>query len=145
VPSKRREKRAKTGQAEDKHYYHADGSKFKSKLEFDFYTQWMIVYPALRPTLQLVFDTIPEALKRGEGRRQWSSDFAWIPQRVIVECEGGVYTQGRHTRGAGYSEDCDKYNAGTLAGWKILRFTTAHLTPKEISNTLHIVKLALGD
>ena len=55
--------------------------------------------------------------------RKWRFDFAWVRERVAVEIEGGAWSQGRHTRGAGFSEDCAKYNAATCAGWSVLRFT----------------------
>ncbi|MDO8303927.1 MAG: hypothetical protein Q7T18_11865 [Sedimentisphaerales bacterium] len=43
--------------------------------------------------------------------------------RVSVEVEGGVWIQGGHTRGAGYSSDLEKYNAAAALGWIVLRFT----------------------
>lgn len=55
--------------------------------------------------------------------RKWRFDFAWVRERIAVEIEGGAWSQGRHTRGAGFSEDCAKYNAATCAGWRVLRFT----------------------
>jgi very-short-patch-repair endonuclease len=54
--------------------------------------------------------------------RGWRFDFAWPTQRLAVEIEGGVWTQGRHTRGAGFVADMEKYNAATLLGWRVLRF-----------------------
>lgn len=55
--------------------------------------------------------------------RRWRFDFAWPEARAAVEIEGGVWTCGRHTRGSGYGEDCAKYNAAVLNGWRVLRFT----------------------
>jgi very-short-patch-repair endonuclease len=57
--------------------------------------------------------------------RKWRFDFAWPDRRLAVECEGGVFTGGRHTRGGGFTKDCEKYNAAALLGWKVLRFTAA--------------------
>jgi len=54
--------------------------------------------------------------------RNWKFDFAW-PSKVAVEVEGGAFSGGRHTRGAGFTEDCEKYNRAVLLGWKLLRFT----------------------
>ena len=70
--------------------------------------------------------------------RKWLLDFAW-PQRwppVAVEIEGGIWARGRHTRGAGYTEDCEKYNAAILAGWVLLRFTDEHLKSGYALETL---------
>ncbi|MWO66465.1 hypothetical protein GQM96_24295, partial [Escherichia coli] len=55
--------------------------------------------------------------------RRWRFAFAWPAFMLAVEIEGGVWTNGRHTRGSGFVADCEKYNAATLAGWKVLRFT----------------------
>lgn len=57
-----------------------------------------------------------------EGRR-WRFDFAYPKQKVAVECEGGVWIQGRHNRGKGFINDCYKYNAAVLLGWRVLRYT----------------------
>jgi hypothetical protein len=63
--------------------------------------------------------------------RRWRFDFAWYAQVVAVEVEGGVWTGGRHTRGKGYLNDCEKYNAATELGWRVLRYTPQQLTKAE--------------
>jgi hypothetical protein len=55
----------------------------------------------------------------------WRFDYAWPPRRQALEIEGGTWTGGRHVRGRGYEGDCEKYNAAALAGWTVLRETTA--------------------
>lgn len=57
--------------------------------------------------------------------RKFAFDFAWPVAMVAVECEGGLYIQGRHLRPAGYEKDCEKYNLAALGGWRVLRFTAA--------------------
>jgi len=93
--------------------------------------------PAARRTpkapskLEELFARDLRALKVLEAQREfrfapprlWRFDFAWPEQKFAVEIEGGVWTGGRHTRGAGFVADTEKYNAATLAGWKVLRFT----------------------
>ena len=59
--------------------------------------------------------------------RMWRPDFCWIEERLVVEIEGGSWSGGRHTRGQGFEDDCHKYNTLTLAGWMVLRFTSAML------------------
>lgn len=56
--------------------------------------------------------------------RRWRADFAWPEQKVLVEVEGGIYSQGRHTRAAGYTADAEKYNEAQLLGFVVLRFTS---------------------
>ncbi|MGH7171885.1 MAG: hypothetical protein ACRELF_06940 [Gemmataceae bacterium] len=57
--------------------------------------------------------------------RRWRFDYAWPDRRLALEIEGGTYSGGRHVRGKGYEADCEKYNAAALAGWTVLRVTTA--------------------
>ncbi len=59
--------------------------------------------------------------------RRWRFDYAWPEQRVALEVEGGVWTGGRHTRGAGFVGDMEKYNAAVLAGWRVVRVVPGKL------------------
>lgn len=55
--------------------------------------------------------------------RKWRFDLAWPDCMLAMEIEGGSWIGGRHTRGAGFAEDCIKYAEATLLGWRVLRFT----------------------
>ena len=55
--------------------------------------------------------------------RRWRIDFAIVDLKIGIEIEGGVWANGRHTRGKGFIEDMEKYNAAATLGWVILRFT----------------------
>lgn len=57
--------------------------------------------------------------------RMWRFDFALPDHKIGVEVEGGTWTAGRHSRGAGFEEDCEKYNQAALHGWRVLTFTTS--------------------
>ena len=59
--------------------------------------------------------------------RLWRFDFALPDYKTAIEIEGATWTQGRHTRGKGYQNDCEKYNAATLMGWKVLRYPTSYI------------------
>jgi len=59
--------------------------------------------------------------------RKWRFDFAWPAMLVAVECEGAVWTGGRHVTGQGFTADCEKYNTAALRGWVVLRVTDAHV------------------
>lgn len=59
--------------------------------------------------------------------RKWRADYCWPIHKVIVEVEGGVWTQGRHTRGAGFIADMAKYNAAALLGFRLLRYAPQQL------------------
>jgi very-short-patch-repair endonuclease len=74
---------------------------------------------------QIRFAGLPEAVaefKFHEARR-WRADFAWPDKMVIAEIEGGTRSGGRHVRGDGFEQDCEKYNAAALLGWRVFRFT----------------------
>ena len=64
---------------------------------------------------------------RFDESRKWRFDFAWPGIKVAAECEGGIWSNGRHSRAHGFISDCDKYNAALLAGWKVYRFTAQHI------------------
>jgi len=53
--------------------------------------------------------------------RRWHFDVAWPEHLVAVEIEGGVWINGRHNRPRGFIADCEKYNAATVLGWRVLR------------------------
>ena len=57
--------------------------------------------------------------------RKWRFDFCWPDRMVALEVDGGTWTQGRHTRGAGYERDCEKRNAATELGWRVYNVTPA--------------------
>lgn len=59
--------------------------------------------------------------------RRWRFDYAWPHHKLALEVDGGVWTQGRHTRGAGVEKDCEKYCEAVVQGWRILRVTTRHV------------------
>lgn len=68
--------------------------------------------------------------------RGWRFDFAWPAEMVALEIEGGVWIQGRHSRGKGQIEDMAKYNAAALAGWVLLRCTPQQVKSGEVFETI---------
>jgi very-short-patch-repair endonuclease len=60
-------------------------------------------------------------------------DFAQVGTKVAIEIEGGIWTQGRHTRGEGFEADCLKYNRLTMEGWAVIRLTSSMLDCKTVS------------
>lgn len=79
--------------------------------------------------------------------RRFRFDFAIPRLKIGMEVEGGVFAgdragqldvvggklvsrpggKSRHTTGAGYTRDAEKYNLAALAGWLVLRFTSPML------------------
>ena len=73
--------------------------------------------------------------------RRWRFDFAFPNAKVAIEIEGGTWAAGRHSRGAGMEADMEKYNAATLMGWRVLRYTTAMvLRGDAINDVLEMFK-----
>lgn len=61
---------------------------------------------------------------RFDAKRRWRFDFAWPEKAIAVEVMGGTWRGGRHTRGAGYEQDCEKSNAAQRAGWRVFKYTS---------------------
>lgn len=83
----------------------------------------------------------PVAEYRFHKTRKWRFDYAWPDIKVALEIEGGVWTGGRHTRGAGFLRDIEKYNAAAVAGWTVLRCTPDTLATAEMAEMLRKVVL----
>ena len=104
----------------------------ESNLETAFLYFWRALAPSYpEPTIQ----------HRFAPPRRWRFDFAWLDQAVAVEVEGGIYTNGRHTRGAGYEKDVEKYNAAVVRGWRVYRVTASMLQNDPASLIEDIIKL----
>ena len=56
--------------------------------------------------------------------RKWRFDLAWPALMVACEVEGGTWNGGRHTRGAGFEADCEKYAIAAIEGWIVVRVTS---------------------
>lgn len=57
--------------------------------------------------------------------RRFRFDIALPKNKIAIEFEGGIFTNGAHTRGKHYASDAKKYNLAVMHGWKLLRYTTA--------------------
>lgn len=77
--------------------------------------------------------------------RKWRFDFAWFDDKaevyVAMEIEGGLFVNGRHSRGRTMINDMEKYNNATLLGWKVYRFSTDEIKNGE---AVKFMKGALG-
>ena len=84
----------------------------------------------------------PECQYRFHPTRRWVFDFAWPACRIALEIEGGTWTQGRHTRGAGFEKDCEKYNEAALMGWAVFRVPTCWVYDGK---ALALLERAMGE
>ena len=90
--------------------------------------------------LQAVGLPEPERQVRFHPTRKWVADFGWPTCALLVEIEGGVYSGGRHVRGAGFEADCEKYAEAVLLGYRVLRFTGGQI---ETGYAVDCIKRAL--
>jgi len=124
----------------------------KSDLEAAFLTQWrrLVPDPALLPIEQYRWAAAEVGLGPGirkrlktAGLRDWILDFAWLaPRRVAVEIQGGTWTQGRHVRGSGYREDCERLNALQSRGWRVF-YVTSDMLRDDPAGVVAMVREAL--
>jgi hypothetical protein len=74
---------------------------------------------------------VPVTEHKFHPTRKWRFDYAFPDSMVAVEVEGGVWTGGRHTSGAGFIKDMEKYNTALLHGWRVYRVTPKTLTSRD--------------
>lgn len=82
-----------------------------TQIEFEFYGCW-----------QRWGRGLPDPVhdyQYAEGRRL-RADFAWPAAKVLVECEGGIFTGQAHGSIGGILRDIDRANEAAANGW--LRF-----------------------
>jgi hypothetical protein len=48
---------------------------------------------------------------------------AFPEQKLAIECMGAVFANGHHTRGQGYSDDCEKAALLAIHGWRYIPCT----------------------
>jgi very-short-patch-repair endonuclease len=77
------------------------------------------------------------------GLRDWRADFAMVDDMLLVEVEGGGWSGGRHTRGAGFEGDLAKYDAAMRLGYTVYRCSPAMVkTGRAIETIMQLVKLS---
>ncbi len=72
--------------------------------------------------------------------RKWRVDFLLREQKIVIEVEGGIWSNGRHQRGTGFEEDCNKYNSLAIMGYKVLRFSSGQVKKGEVVEFLKRIK-----
>jgi len=85
----------------------------------------------------------PEREYRFHPTRRWRFDLCWHEHMLAVECEGGIWVSGRHSRGAGFINDCEKYAEATLLGWRVYRIPGPWITKSH--KAVNLVERALNE
>ena len=78
-----------------------------------------------------------ELLFAREFGRIWRTDYLFLNDalgvKLAVEIEGGTWHNGAHNRGSGYLKNVQKYNAYSLLGYTLLRFTAIQAKTEPIT------------
>ena len=70
----------------------------------------------------------PTAEFRFHPKRKFRFDWAFIEQRIAVECSGGIYMKvSGHKSIAGILRDYEKMNEAQILGWKVLQIESNNL------------------
>lgn len=100
--------------------------------------------PDYRPIMKLMCQAhgIPEPLPEHKFHptRKWKLDFYFHPC-LALEIQGGIFTGGRHVRGAALLKEYEKLNECAVAGIRVLFCTPQQLKSFEIAP---LIKRALG-
>ena len=90
----------------------------KSRLEWLFISAWRRDYSQL-----------PEPVReyRFHSKRKWRLDFAFVPEKLAVEIQGGAWIKGAHNTAIGQQRDLEKQREAVKLGWRILPFNTLDL------------------
>ena len=70
-------------------------------------------------------------------KRQFQADMYFAPN-LLLEIEGGVHSNGRHVRAAGYEKDCEKYSIAAALGYYVLRFTYTQIYDKTAESIMKL-------
>jgi len=52
--------------------------------------------------------------------RKWRFDLAWPDYKLALEVQGGIFTRGRHVRGAAVLKEWEKLNTAAAMGWRVM-------------------------
>ena len=71
--------------------------------------------------------------------RRWRFDFAHLATKTAIEINGGIWSGGRHVRGAGYLRDREKINTAQMLGWRVFELGTGQVTVDNVQAIINHV------
>ena len=83
-------------------------------------------------------EPVPEY--RFDPDRKWRFDFCFVASKLAVECDGGLFVNGAHVRGAALLKDHEKKNRAATMGFRILYCTPQNLCTTDFAE---MIKIAL--
>lgn len=72
--------------------------------------------------------------------RRWRADFAYPEAMLLIEVDGGTWTGGRHVRGKGFENDCEKTSTAAALGYRVIRLTRGMI---ESGQAVELIRQAL--
>ncbi len=88
---------------------------------------------------------VPEREVTFDAERRFRFDYAWGPWMVALEVNGGVWSRGRHSRGAGQISDMAKLNLAQTKGWIVLQCTPQQLGTEPMIDTIRTALVLRGN
>lgn len=68
--------------------------------------------------------------------RKWRFDMAWPERFLALECQGGIWSQGRHVRGAALLKEWEKLNFAATLGYRFIFCQPRDLLTAETAKTI---------
>ena len=79
---------------------------------------------------------------RFNKNRRWRADYFMPEIKTLLEIDGAVWNGGRHVRGQGFINDCEKLNSASILGYTVLRYSTDTIqkSPQQIVKDIQFIK-----
>jgi len=103
-----------------------------SELEQIFANNWELYYPQI--------DLYSEY--RFAPPRRFRFDFAHIDSKVAAEVQGGIFSNGRHSRGSGLVKEHVKLNLAAANGWRVFFLSVANINDLQV---YHAIAASIND
>jgi len=78
-----------------------------------------------------------EQFRYVEGRK-FTADFAWPDARLLVFCEGGVFTGQAHGSITGILKDVERSQLAAASGWRVFRITSECLKKRPLETVARL-------
>ncbi len=78
----------------------------------------------------------PTVELRFHPTRKWRFDYSWPEHQIALEEQGGLFSNGRHSRGAALLDEHEKLNAAAVAGYRVLFATPQTIKSRELAVVL---------
>jgi len=76
---------------------------------------------------------------RFDEQRRWRFDYVHLQSNVAIELEGGIWSNGRHVRGQGFINDCEKYNRAIVLGYVVFRLPADLINEENVQPIIDMI------